>query len=295
MNKNITLLFALLLTMSLNAQVMRIYKGTTLVGTYTAAEADKVVFEPQISVQSIELDPTTATLNLGMTLKIAATVSPQDASIPTLTWTSSNPDIASVQDGVVTGLAVGEATITCEANDGSGTKATCTINVVNNGMNICVGFYETIPGYSVKDLTLTYGNEIDNGDNHVILMGESEKYDFGKLINYFPAELNEPEGSYLSRSASNATKTEYLSIDQNVNFVPIHFIVSFKLIATDGSGEVITVNSVPVNIPENLIEYRSGNNCAILFNIHYESEWDDIFYITTDVFYERPGGGGGTR
>ena len=295
MKKNVALLFALLLCLSMNAQVMKIYKGTTLVHTYTSAEADKVVFEPAVPVQSIELNPPTATLNQGSSKTITASVLPEDATNPVVTWTSSNPAVATVNNGIVTGIKKGEATITCEAQDGSGTQATCNINVIDNGMNLCVGFYETVPGYSVKDLWQYYGEGDVIHDGHIKLFGVSNIWDFGKLNNFFPAQGHESGDAFIGRSSSDPTITDYITITPETVFETLHFSASFSLVATDGSGEVINVKGASVTIPEGTIEYRSGCNCKILFKICEVIGSDDIYQLRVEIKYESIGNDNTTR
>lgn len=75
---------------------------------------------------SITLDKSTAAVDVGSTVTITATTVPSDA---TVTWTTSDITVASVSDGVVTGVANGEATITATNSTAS---ATCTV-VVGTG------------------------------------------------------------------------------------------------------------------------------------------------------------------
>ncbi len=83
--------------------------------------------EGKIAVESVTLDQTTATIQKGKTLTLNATVKPDDADDPTVTWTSSKTDVATVDsDGVVTAVAEGTAIITAKAGEES---ATCTVTV----------------------------------------------------------------------------------------------------------------------------------------------------------------------
>ncbi len=66
-------------------------------------------------------------LELGKTATVTATVSPRNATNKRVTWSSSDAGVATVENGIVTAVAVGEATITAKA--GSYT-ATCEVNVV---------------------------------------------------------------------------------------------------------------------------------------------------------------------
>ena len=84
-------------------------------------------------VTSIRLNKTSATLEALDTLQLTATVSPSDAYQKAITWKSSDPSVAAVDDdGLVTAYQKGAATITASATDGSGKTATCKITVSNN-------------------------------------------------------------------------------------------------------------------------------------------------------------------
>ena len=81
-------------------------------------------------VSGISLDKTEVELYPNETDTLTATVTPDDAVNKLLEWTSSDPSVATVdQDGLVTAIAVGTATITAAATDGSGVSASCNITV----------------------------------------------------------------------------------------------------------------------------------------------------------------------
>ncbi len=80
-----------------------------------------------IPVTGISIDQgATAEVEEGNTITLTATVQPDNATDKTVTWTSSNKAIATVADGVVTGVAAGQAVITAKAGD---KEATCTVTV----------------------------------------------------------------------------------------------------------------------------------------------------------------------
>ena len=88
-------------------------------------------------VSSFSLNKTSANLVIGGgTVTLSTTnVSPSDAVDKTVTWSSSNSSVASVNatTGVVTAEAAGTATITATANDGSNTTARCSVTVYPAG------------------------------------------------------------------------------------------------------------------------------------------------------------------
>ncbi len=104
--------------------------GTTTI-TVTAgdktAECKITVAATPVEKITLAADPTTITV--GDTMTIAATVTPDDATDKTVTWTSSDEKVATVADGKVTAVAAGKTTITATANDGSKVTATVEITV----------------------------------------------------------------------------------------------------------------------------------------------------------------------
>ena len=87
-------------------------------------------------ITSLTLDKTTAKIYVGETLQLNASTAPEYATNHTVTWSSSNESVATVdENGVVTAIAKGTANITAKANDGSGLEATCKVTVeVPNGV-----------------------------------------------------------------------------------------------------------------------------------------------------------------
>lgn len=81
-----------------------------------------------ISVERVTLNKTSATLTVGDTLTLTATITPTNATNKNVTWKSSDTTVATVSNGVVTAKKAGTATITVTTADGSKT-ATCTVTV----------------------------------------------------------------------------------------------------------------------------------------------------------------------
>lgn len=102
--------------------------------TYSATWEDWMNIKPlteNVLVSSITLSQTEANMKATETLPLSATVGSENAVNKSLIWKSSNEAIATVSaEGVITANAVGNATITAIAADGSGVKATCDITVV---------------------------------------------------------------------------------------------------------------------------------------------------------------------
>ena len=85
-----------------------------------------VVAAATVDVTGVSLDKTTGEMMVGEELTLVATVAPDNATDKTVTWETSDAEVATVADGVVTAVAAGEVTITAKAGEQS---ASCTITV----------------------------------------------------------------------------------------------------------------------------------------------------------------------
>ena len=85
---------------------------------------------------TITLDKHAITIAKGETMQLIATVLPESAASVGITWTSSNENVATVDnEGIVTAVAAGTATITATTNDPSRQKDQCQVTVVENVIN----------------------------------------------------------------------------------------------------------------------------------------------------------------
>jgi hypothetical protein len=78
---------------------------------------------PVVAVESISFDKAQYEVEEESSVSIIATVNPTNATYKVLEWTSSDEAVATVLNGVVKGISVGNATITAKATDGSGVLA----------------------------------------------------------------------------------------------------------------------------------------------------------------------------
>ena len=95
------------------------FYGADVTVTYTAET---------VHVTGVTLDKSTDSVEVGSTTTLTPTVAPSNASDTSVSWSSSNTSVATVNNGVVTGVSTGSATITVTTTDGSFTD-TCTVTV----------------------------------------------------------------------------------------------------------------------------------------------------------------------
>lgn len=98
--------------------------------------ANITVLAQKVAVESITLNQTTASMLVGNTLQLTATVLPENATDKTVTWVSSDSGAASVtQTGLVTALEQGDATITATPNGNPNLSAQCVIQLAHKVTN----------------------------------------------------------------------------------------------------------------------------------------------------------------
>ena len=96
----------------------------------TFQEFDPLEVLPVITVTGVEVKPASLEMAVGDTETLTATVAPSNAPNQAVTWSSSDSNVATVENGVVTAIAPGTATITVTTAEG-GKTATCAVTVKN--------------------------------------------------------------------------------------------------------------------------------------------------------------------
>lgn len=124
-------------TVDQNGVIKGIKKGTATITAVTNGKDKKgrqltatcVVTVKKVRVKGVKLDKTSISIATGKSVSLKAIVSPSDATVKTVLWTSSNNKIATVdQNGKVKAIKKGTVTIKVTTKDGS-RIATCIITV----------------------------------------------------------------------------------------------------------------------------------------------------------------------
>lgn len=154
-------------TVSSSGMVTAVSIGTATI-TVTTEDGGKtattvITTTNQIFVSSITVSPTAATITMGNTQQLTATVLPANASNKNITWTSSNTSVATVNSlGLVTSVAPGICNITVNTQDGSDKKAIAAITVNPRPINKIISTCDSNTGWTSSN-TLT----VDSTDKKV--------------------------------------------------------------------------------------------------------------------------------
>ena len=169
---------------------------------------------PTVVVESVTLDKTTCDLTPNESVQLIATVNPGYATNKSVTWSSSDNNVATVDaNGLVTAKSAGTTTITVTTADG-GKTATCTVNVVaaltnatyhasasfiENGRYVGVNYsitrtaerklhYEVIVNGTVEGLVM----QVNDGDWHTMA------FDANTKVYSYTSESTYTDGDVLS-------------------------------------------------------------------------------------------------
>ena len=226
-----------------NGNVTAVNEGTATITARSnngkTATCKVTVINPAlVAVSSVGLNSTSITLKNIRNYKLTATVSPSNASNKTITWTSSNSNIARVDaNGNVTAVNAGTATITAKSNNGK--IATCKVTVNNPYKTRAVKFTVNVPA-SFKQKHYV---EILDANNNVIYTSAVKT---GSSIYNFTYQLDTSSSSYTRkiriRTASDNKRYDSVSFKINSSTINKNVTATFTSGTTANSlktGQIV--------------------------------------------------------
>ena len=184
-----------------------------------------------VLVESISFDVNNVELNVGDKRVISASVSPSNAADKSLTWSTDNKTVATVDaSGVVEAKAPGQAVITAKANDGSGKTAKCVVTVKAATVSVTsVTLNKTTAELEVgKTLTLTATVAPSNATNKALTWSSSNTSvatvdGNGKVtaVSAGKATITAKAKDGSNKSATCAMTVKASATDPNISFVSV--------------------------------------------------------------------------
>lgn len=135
------------------------------------------------TVSSVTVTPSSLSLDLNgtKTANLSATVNGENNPSQVVTWSSSNPSVATVSaSGLVTGVATGSATITATSQEDASKSGTCSVTVIDSG---ALPTSEDINDYNIGTTALS-SSGISNGAK-VVLGTTSSNLAYSVENNWF--------------------------------------------------------------------------------------------------------------
>ena len=213
--------------------------------------------ETVIDVQSIAISQPSAEMEIGETLSLKATVSPSNASYDGMTWTSTNPKVASVSaSGLVTALSEGNTTITVVV---SGKTASCSVTVRKgyvavSSISLNKTTLEMVEG-DTESLTATVSPD-DATDKTVTWTSSNESV--AKVKDGAITAVKEGETTI---SAKAGEKTASCKVIVSKKVIPVASIELSKteLTIVEGDSGTLTATVSPDDATDQTVVWSSSN------------------------------------
>ena len=217
----------------------------------------------EVHVKSVAVEPSELELTVGENQPLAAVVSPKDASDGSVVWSSSDSQVAKVdQDGTVTGRMAGTATITATANDG-GVEGSCLVTVkepYRPVVSIALD-KETLPLKVGGNFTLTVSANPENASDPSVTW-ESDDTDVamvdakGKVVGVAPGTAKVTATSVDNPQAKAVCEVEVTS--------DIVSVTSLEIDVLAGTVEVgktlqVTATVSPANATDQRVRWTSSD------------------------------------
>nr|WP_288302310.1 Ig-like domain-containing protein [uncultured Anaerotignum sp.] len=236
---------------------------TTADGSKTATCTVRVRIQIGEPVQSVGLNKTELALEVGKTGTLEAKVEPSDATNKNVTWSSSNSEVATVDNGVVTAVSAGEAIITVTTEDGAKT-ATCKVTV---------NAPQTVPVTGVTldkaELTLEKGStgtlkatvEPQNATNNTVTWSSSNE-EVATVDQHGTVTAVRAGTATITVTTEDGVKTATCKVTVNApQTVPVTGVTLDKaeLMLKEGSTGTLTATVEPQNATNNTVTWSSSN------------------------------------
>ena len=223
----------------------------TIKATCGNKEASCVVNVLPIVVEEISFNKTSVSLKAGETVTLTATVKPDDATDKTVTWSTSDASVATVNDGVVTAKKVGTATITAKAGDKS---ATCEITVVATPVTAVTLNKTYVSLKAGETVTLTATVKPDDATDKTVTWGSSDE-SVAKVENGIVTAIGKGL-STITAKAGDTSATCMVTVSVPVENVTLN---KTELVLQKGQEEVLVALVSPDDATDKTINWSSSN------------------------------------
>lgn len=206
-----------------NGRVTAVKAGKAMITAKCGDKTAECAVTVTVPITSLTLDKTTLPLSVGETAQLTATVKPDNATDKNVTWTSSDESVAKVDNGKVTAVKAGNATITAKCGDKT---AECAVTV-------------TVP---ITSLTL---------DKTTLSLSVGETAQLTATVK--PDDATDKNVTWSSSNESIVT----------VSNGEVYAVAEGSAVISVASGDNRAQCDVTVSVPNNIIYYTSSDQNII--------------------------------
>ncbi len=228
-----------------------------------SASCNVTVISTTVEATGITLSDTSLSLTIGSWHQVQATVTPDNATDKTVTWTSSNPSVATVDNwGTVRAIAAGTATVTASCGNVS---ASCTVTVANIEATAItlsdISLSINIGGWHQIQATVTPDNATDktvtwsSSDPSVATV---DKWGTVRAIAVGTATVTASCGNVSASCAVTVTPVEATSVE----------LSSILLDLVPGESTTLTATVAPDNTTDKTVTWSTSDPSVATVDAH---------------------------
>lgn len=220
-----------------------------------------------VPVTGVKLNTETLELFTSNTATLTATVEPSDAANQKVTWQSNNANVATVDNGTVTAVGAGEATITVTTEDGNYTAA-CKVTVTQSTYSIspdttALNFGSAYTSYTqpaAKTVTIT------NDGNQTLTLTQPASTSSFEVGNLSKTELAKDETATFTvqpkAGLSVGTYSENITV-AGTNIAPLSITATFTVMRYSSGGSSTPSKTPSQQATDKIESAKEGSTVAI--------------------------------
>ncbi|MDD2951760.1 MAG: Ig-like domain-containing protein [Parabacteroides sp.] len=224
---------------------------------------------PVIHVTSISLDRSSLRLQAGANATLTVNISPVNADNKSVTWTSSDTGIATVKDGVVTGIKPGTAKITAQTVDG-GYTAHCEMTITET----------VVPTVDFGDTNAVLSfPKVEEATSYEVRVYKHENNSYKKIATY----VVDAEGNVIAELGTKTAQATSDLINIPLKNIESDGVYTIEIQVMDGLDVIDTFRVEKISNPVSN-EKLSPSICQVLYQngaLRFEHLTGYHFYLAT--------------
>ena len=266
--------------------VTAINKGTAVITVTSKADETikatctvTVTNSVAVTVTKVTLNKSSLSLKAGDSQTLTATVEPSNATIQTVSWSSSDTSVATVdENGKVTAVAKGSAVITAVSDQNKDAKASCAVTVTDNGSSgggdgkdddqgSGDGYTQPVSINSTTDIS---GNKVENGVQLDVRVSEENVYT-SKAVK--PSIILSINGIVLTQNVDyklsyknnklpsvNAAGESTITLEKKKPMITIKMMGQYKKVKFAKNANVVNFDIQPMDLSAMTVDVTLANN-----------------------------------
>lgn len=194
-----------------------------------------------IDIENLALDETDVTLGKGQKYILYSSFTPENATHKDISWSSTDTNVIKVDNGKITAINTGTATVTITAHNGK--KATCNFTVIAN-----------LPNYDVKYAQNEYNIRSGPGTDFSKI-GSVKKNDELQILRtangWSKVRTSDGTVGFIIDSAYSSTKTYFISNVPYINQFNVGYPTGCEAVSAAMAAQYNGYNVSPTTIVNN--------------------------------------------